>query len=107
MDFQLFLDDIKSSILILVKNSAKDLAQQVAEDAKDLLKETEQDLKRWTVALAENKLTRDEFEFLLGMRADNAKMHALTQIGISKLRVQRVRDALVSIIVKSTLKLIG
>ncbi len=103
MNFDTFVDAVKSGIPELAKNTVKDFAADAEQDFQTFLESSKDDLRRWTDALADGKLTGDEFGFLVKMRLDLAKMHALTATGIAQARVDRFRKGVTSLVVKSAL----
>jgi len=51
--------------------------------------------------LAKGELTPQEFKFLTKMEVDLAEFHILTAMGIAQTRLERFRQGLISLIIKS------
>lgn len=96
-----FVDTVGEGVEVLAKNTFKDFVAQAKEDTQEFWEDSEETFKRWVDALATGKLTKDEFEFLVGMRADLAKMHALTAAGVSMTRIERFRTGVISLFTKT------
>ncbi len=101
------IDELRKGILDLAKNTVEEFVQHAKDDFEDFISATRDDVERWTIALAEGKLTADEFRFLLKMRADLAEMHALTSVGIAATRLKRFRDGMISLIIKTIFAALG
>jgi hypothetical protein len=56
------------------------------------------------VALADGNLTREDFEFLVRGKKDLAEMEALKQIGLGKIRLNRIRDQIIDTVIGSVFK---
>ena len=93
--FNKILDDVK----ILAAESFADFKDRAEKDGKEFVADCKADIQRWTKMLKSGDLTRFEFEFLVKMRADEAKLFALTKVGMAKARLDRFRKALISIVV--------
>ena len=104
-------DDFANSIMAGVKDLAKsegqDFIKRVQSDATDFITETTDKLQEWTNALARGDLSQDEFIHLVKGQKELAQMNALTELGISKTKIQRFRDDLINLVSDSALKAIG
>jgi len=100
-NFDSFIDVVKDGIGDLAKETLKSAIEQAKDDAEAFLKRSANDLKRWTGMLATGELSKDEFESLVkGLKA-LAKMHALTQAGISIARINRFRNAVINLVLNA------
>jgi hypothetical protein len=73
-------------------------------DGKAFLDQSKEDLKRWTVLLADGKLTPDDFEWLVAGKRDLAELVALKQAGLTKVALDRFSNGLVDTIVSTAFK---
>ena len=101
MDFEKIFSTIKDGVAELAKNTVGDFADQAKSDADDFLTESRENLKRWTQAASEGKLTKPEYEFLLQMQVSVGKMHALKAAGVGIQRLNRFREGVISLVIKS------
>ena len=90
-----------------VLSGSKDLAKQIfggfedgaKEDANAFLKNTEDDLRRWTKLLASKDLTQRDFTDLVQAKKALAEIHALTQAGIALTKLERFRSGLINLVI--------
>ncbi len=72
--FDEFKAALENGIKDLAKKTTQDFADQAVNDGKVFLKETEDDLKRWTRLLASGDLTEDDFRWLVQSKKDVGEM---------------------------------
>lgn len=65
---------------------------------------TEEDLERWTEGLTSGALSKADFEFLLKGKRDLAEMEALKQLGLSKIRINKITNGVIEVVVGSAVK---
>ncbi|WP_299877686.1 hypothetical protein [uncultured Sulfitobacter sp.] len=102
-----FIEAVQDGLKTLAKNTVQEALDQAEADAKAFLKDSEDALRRWGDALAQGKITKDDFEYLVGGQKELAKMHALKAIGVSQARLERFRTGLISLFVSSAFDAIG
>jgi len=102
--FDTFLADVGSGAKGLAQQTLQGFVAQAQGDTSDFLNQQKQNLNDWTVALAQNQMSKDEFtDLALGLK-DLAQMHALTEAGIAAASVQRFRDALIQLVIDTAFK---
>lgn len=102
--FDDFLDAVRTGVGSLAKDTLKGAVNQAKADAEAFLKRSEEDLKRWTKLLATGELSKDEFEGLVKGLKSLAKMHALTLAGISIIKINRFRNAVINLVIDAAFK---
>lgn len=102
-NFDEFLAVLKDKVSTLV-SELKQYKDAAAKDANSFLEDTRADLERWTRLLARGELSRDEFQWLLSARLDLAKMVALKQAGLAKVRLDRFRKSLLDALTSTALR---
>ena len=102
-----FVEAVEEGLKTLAKNTVQEALDQAKADAKAFLNDSEESLRRWGDALAQRKITKDDFEYLVGGQKDLAKMHALKAVGITQTRLERFRTGLISLVVSSAFDAIG
>lgn len=102
-----FVDAVEDGLKTLAKNTVQETLDQAETDAKAFVKESEESLRRWGDALAQGKITKDDFEYLVGGQKDLGKMHALKAAGVAQARLERFRTGLISLIVSSAFDVVG
>ncbi len=100
-NFETFLDTLNDDIVQLAETHFDDLRDQAVQDGTTFLEQTEDDLKRWTRLLEEEKLTRAEVASLVRGRRDLAEMEALKQAGLAAAEADRFRNALLDQVVST------
>lgn len=102
--FDEFLDNVVVGARDLARQSLQGFVTQAEDDARDFLERSRADLQLWTEQLARGELSKDEFSDLVGGLKDLAKMRALTGAGVAAARVQRLRNALINLVIDSAFK---
>jgi hypothetical protein len=98
-------DDFTSAVLQGSAGLARDFVEDRVVAAKDdvaaFLTASQQDLQRWTQQLAAGQLTQKQFKSLVRGQADVAQLFALAQAGATAASLQRFRNGLIDLVVKS------
>ena len=81
----------------------KTFLSEAKEDQTEFVKENAETLESWIVALAQKKLTSDEFKHLVAAQKRTAEQHVNTTAIESKARVKRLTLDLIEIAVKQLL----
>ncbi|SFU03119.1 hypothetical protein [Sedimentitalea nanhaiensis] len=102
-----FLDEFRNGLTVLAKNSLQDWKDTARADGEAYLEAMKDDLPRWTKALKEGLLTKDEFEQLLQGQKTLLKLHMLTAAGLTKTRLEQFRVALISLVTTSAYSAFG
>ena len=97
--FNDFTNELSGEIKDLVQKNWKDLSTQAIDDASAFLKQSEDDLKRWTQLLADGSLTLQDFEFLLAAKKDLAALVALKRAGLAQVQLDRFLNGVVGAII--------
>lgn len=106
IDFEDIFKTLKQKVEELAKMFLQHYTKQAVKDGKKFLEETKENLKRWTNLLMENRLTTQDFEWLVLSQKDLAEMVTLKQAGLSIIRIQQFRDSLLNLVVDTIFGLI-
>lgn len=101
MNFDAVFDEIKAGVLVLITNTVKTFADDARSDLFAFLDGSKDDLKRYAEMYARGQLHKLELEFLVGAKATNAKLMALSAKGIAKSRLKHLRDSLRDLILNT------
>ena len=101
--FDDFVNTIEDGVKELAKKSLKGFKDEATKDAKQFLKASKEDLKRWTKLLGKGELSQDDFEWLVLGRKDVAELHALKQAGLTAVRIDRFRNALFDLVIDTAI----
>jgi hypothetical protein len=103
MNIENILKEIKKELLILFSDHFKNLTDQSKKDLENFLSKTEEKLSRWTLLLAEQKITNEEFEWLVKSQKDLLVLTSLQEGGISKIRLSNIKNQAINTIIKTIL----
>jgi hypothetical protein len=103
--FDDFLKELEGELKDLIQKSWKTVSGQASKDAQDFIKESEDDLKRWTGLLANHSITLKEFEFLVGAEKDLVALTALKQAGLGQIQLDRFIQGVIGAVVNAASKL--
>ena len=102
--FNEFLSTIKDDLLEFAKENFEEYKDELLKDGNEFVKKAKKDLERWAEGLASGALSKADFEFLLKGKRDLAEMEALKQLGLSKIRVNRITNGVIDVVVGSAVK---
>lgn len=97
--FDDFLAGIKDGSKVLAKEVFAGFEAQAREDASAFLEKAQDDLRRWTLLLAEGSLTEQDFSDLVQAKKALAEMHALRQTGVALTKVERFRSGFITLVI--------
>jgi len=105
-----FIDDLIKAVLKDLKGYAKAKFEKKAPELVAymntfLIKNTV-DIERWEQLVKEGKLTGEEFSWLLKSRKDLLELKFLELAGYYLVEIEKARDELIEMIIKSALSLI-
>ncbi len=97
--FDDFLEQLTDSIAELVRDELKEFEAAALKDGKAFVEKSMHDLLRWTGLLDSGHLTKDDFAWLVAGKKDLAEMAALEQAGLTLVRLDKFRTALIDLVV--------
>ncbi len=103
-NFNSFLETLREDLGNLAMDFGEDFKDDLVEAGSDLVNNTREDLERWTRQYAEGDLSKEDFKFLLKGRKDLAELEALKQKGLTQIRIDELKDAVVDTIIGSVRK---
>ncbi|WP_028888821.1 hypothetical protein [Tenacibaculum ovolyticum] len=99
MDFEKILQELKKSLFDLFKDKYTDFTSESKKDIEYFLNESKEKLQRWTVLLQEEKLTLDDYEWLIKSQKDLFHLKALETAGVSKISLGHFKNKVVKTII--------
>ena len=102
--FNDFLSTLKNDLLDFAKENLNEYKDELLKDGNAFIEKTREDLQRWTESLASGALSKADFEFLLKGKKDLAEMETLKQLGLSKIRIKKITDGVIDIVMGSAVK---
>ena len=101
--FDDFFDLLKGNLGDLLRASWSDFFSATEEMGTTFLETIKEDLDKWTQALTNGELPRDEFLFLVESKKELMKLQLLTEAGLTKVRIEKLQNAIIDITVKTAL----
>ncbi len=102
-DFNEFLDILIAKLEEIAKEAAEDIKDALIQDGVSFAEKARERLQRWAALVAADKLTIDEFKYLLEAQKDMARMEALKQKGLAQIRIDRLRNSLINAVFESVM----
>ena len=102
--FNDFVSTLKNDLLDFVKENLENYKDELLKDGTLFIEKAKSDLERWTDGLASGALSPADFEFLLKGKKDLAQMEALKQLGLSKIRITKITNSIIDVVVGSAVK---
>jgi hypothetical protein len=97
--FDDYIQAIREGVKVLTKDTFGDFLKEADVDAKAYLEKIKVKLNEWTIELAENKISQDDFKDLVEAQKDLAAIHALTQAGAALVKCERFRSGLIELVI--------
>ena len=102
--FNDFLSIVKDDLMDFAKENINEYKNELLKDGNAFVVKAKEDLERWTAALATGALSQADFEFLLKGKKDLAEMESLKQLGLSKIRISKITNGVIDVVVGSAVK---
>ena len=102
--FNDFVSTLKNDLLDFAKENLEEYKDEILKDGARFVEKAKSDLERWTEGLATGALSKSDFEFLLKGKKDLAQMEALKQLGLSKIRITKITNSIIDVVVGSAFK---
>ncbi len=97
---------LKVNVVKYSEDNWNEFKDDAISDGKDFLEKCKDDLKRWSDLLSQEKLTQDDFEWLLLGKKDLAEMEALKQKGIAKKKLNNFLKGLLDTVKSTVIEII-
>lgn len=102
--FNDFVSTLKNDLLDFAKENLEEYKEELLKDGTLFIEKTKSDIERWTEGLASGALSKEDFEFLLKGKKDLAQMEALKQLGLSQIRITKITNGIIDVVVGSAVK---
>ena len=106
MDNDKVLKELKSRLKIIITNSYKDIKPALEKDLNSFLETSKEKLERWILLFSTSALTEEELEWLLKSQLDLVVLQALQTTGISKIRLNTLKNNILKTIFKVIIELV-
>jgi len=105
-DIDSIISQIKQGITQIATTQCQDYIAQIQQDGDAFLRASKDDLQTWLEQLSSGQLSKEDFEFAVQGRKEALEMDALTQAGLSVIRVEAIRSAIIKLIIAVLVKAI-
>ena len=102
--FDDFWQDLQNELVEFADYSWKSYRDAAVSDGNAFVDKAKVDLERWTSMLAQNRLTQDDFEWLIVGKKDLAELLLLKQNGLTKVALDRFVNGVIDTIVSTAFK---
>src|ERR1051325_557954 len=101
--FNNVFDDIKEQVGALAQHDLKNFSSEGKQDADAFLMQSRTKLEKWMQLLADKKIDEDEFRWLVESQKAAARMEALRKANAGTIQVEKFRDSVFQIVVKTAM----
>ncbi|MDY0781622.1 hypothetical protein [Tenacibaculum sp. IB213877] len=98
IDFEKILQELKKVLTDLFKDKYSEFTKESKKDVEAILSDSKEKLERWTILLAEGKITLQDFKWLLEAQKDLLHMKALYKVGVSKISLGHFKNKVINTI---------
>ncbi|KQB39456.1 hypothetical protein RC62_1137 [Flavobacterium aquidurense] len=106
MNSEQLIEELKSKLKTIITKSYKDNKAELEKDLNEFLEKSKEKLERWMSLFASGNLTEEELEWLLKSQLDLVSLQALQTTGISKIKLNAIKNNILKIIFKVIIDLI-
>ena len=106
MDIEKLLKELKAQLLALLEGSLNAFKPELQKEITLFLEQSKDKLTRWTLLLADKSITVDEYEWLIKSQKELLTLKALQTAGISKIRINNLKNSIIQTIIKTVLMVI-
>ena len=106
INFDQIYEDLKSGIADLAEQSLQDYIAEAKIAGQAALDDMKQNLQHWAQEVENGGLTKHDLEFLLQEEASFEELSALKQAGVTEIRIDEFRNAIINTILGTLTNLI-
>lgn len=100
MDHNKLIEELKSKSKAIIINSYKSNKSELEKDLNTFLETSKEKLERWMILFSTGDLTEEELEWLLKSQLDLMTLQALQTTGISKIKLNAIKNNIIKTIFK-------
>lgn len=103
MDIEKVMKALKENLLLLAKETYKDIKPELQKDINDFLSKSQEKIERWSLLLASGSITKDEFEWLLKSQQDLLVLKVVRRAGVSKIKINNIKKAILNTVFQTVI----
>ncbi|MBE8725790.1 hypothetical protein [Flavobacterium hungaricum] len=100
------LEELKNRLKTVITKSYSDFKPELEKDLNAFLEKSREKLERWILLFASGNLTEEELEWLLKSQLDLVALQTLQTTGISKIKLNSLKNNIIKTIFKFIVELI-
>lgn len=101
VDINALLKQLETGIAGIAETSLKNYVAQANQDGKAFLNAMEDDLKQWSLELANETLNTADFKDLVLGQQDVLQMAALKQAGLTQIQLDQFKQAVLDLVINT------
>ncbi|MEO6758942.1 MAG: hypothetical protein ABIO24_05765 [Saprospiraceae bacterium] len=105
-DIQKALDGLDDQVVQLVGDFVKRRKAHYEQAAKSLHNDLKKDTQRYAEMLADGKINREDFEFLLQGRMAQLKIELLTEVSLSRAKFEEIAGAVLKLTIRAVIAVV-
>lgn len=106
MNTDQLIEEVKIKLKTIISSSYKDNKYEIEKDLNAFLETSKDKLERWIILFASGNLTEEELEWLLKSQLDLVALQALQTTGISKIKLNTIKNNIIKMIFKIIMEMI-
>lgn len=103
MDIEKVMKALRENLLLLAKETYKDIKPELQKDINDFLSKSQEKIERWSLLLASESITKDEFEWLLKSQQDLLVLKVVQRAGVSKIKINNIKKAILNTVFQTVI----
>jgi hypothetical protein len=105
-DIEKLLKELKEEGVALAIDTVKEYKDAAKSDAVALLESLEEDIKKWSLMVLNDQLSKSDLEWLVLAKKELIEMVGLKNIGLAKIRIDELKNKLLNLLVTKIFSLI-
>ncbi|MFT3704311.1 MAG: hypothetical protein QM802_18225 [Agriterribacter sp.] len=106
INFDQIYEDLKSGVVDVAKQSLQDYITEAKAAGQTALDDMKANLQHWAQEVENGALTKEDLEFLLQEEAAFEELSGLKQAGVTEIRIDEFKNALINTILNTLLGLV-
>jgi hypothetical protein len=106
MENDKLIENLKNKLKAIITKSYQDIKPELEKDLNAFLETSKEKLKRWILLFSNADITEEELEWLLKSQLDLVAFQALQTTGISKIKLNTLKNNIIKTIFKFILEVI-
>lgn len=106
IDIEKLLKELKNEGAMLAKETFAQFKNEAENDALNLIESLEDDLKNWTLQLANGSLSKNDFEWLVMAKKELIEMVGLKYAGLSLIKIDELKAKVLNLVISKVFSLV-